>query len=515
MEAREKIFEPFSQSDGSMSRKFGGTGLGLSICKQLCEMMGGEIGVESKPGVGSTFRFTLQLKKRTAQEASAPLRENLQDLRVLIVDDNETNRTILHHQVASWGIRDGSAESGPQALDMLRRAAEAGTPFDVAILDMMMPGMDGIELALEIKNDPTLSRITLIMLTSVGRFGDVEAARKAGVSAYLTKPARQSQLYNLLLNLTLGGSWEETPPKPKEPVRRSAPAGPILLAEDNPTNQQVCAAMLEWLGLETDVVSNGREALDALRKKHYALVLMDCQMPDMDGFEATRRIRAEQASGSGAASSHRVTVIALTANAMAEDREQCLAAGMDDYLSKPFSLNQLESLLNKWLKDNSGKGASDSEVSGRLPKGKGGNAQTPQPEDESVIDEKAFRDILIMQEQGNRDLLSKVLTSYLEHSSGLIADLAGGVEDNNHQAIRISAHTLKSSSANVGAFGLAELCRRMERKAGGSANGSMGKLKLEIEAEYRKVRTALERIIAEGTAGNSTRAPQDPENVGW
>jgi PAS domain S-box-containing protein len=494
-EALARIFEPFSQSDGSMSRKFGGTGLGLSICKQLCEMMGGEIGVESNPGKGSTFRFSLRIGRQCSTRlAPEPVREHLQDLRVLIVDDNETNRLILHHQMNSWGIQDNSAESGMKALEMLRSAAEAGTPFDVAILDMMMPGMDGLELAQHIKAEPAISGVVLIMLTSVGQYGDIEAARKAGVRAYLTKPARQSQLYNALVSLTRGRSQEQDliPPAHKEPVRQSSFAGPILLAEDNPTNRQVCKAMLKRLGVEVDMVFNGREVLDALSRKSYKLVLMDCQMPEMDGFEATRRIRANEAAISSASPSSRVTVIALTANAMSEDREQCLAAGMDDYLSKPFSLDQLDSVLGRWLQD-----APDDEMP------VSGVSASPVVEavekaEEDVIDKSAFADILMLQDEGEKDLLSGILTTYLQHSHVLVAGLIGAMEQNNHHVIKTSAHSLKSSSANVGALGLANLCKRVEAET--SLNGSAGKLKGEIEKEYRKVRFALEKIVANGVS---------------
>ena len=496
-EAQTKIFDAFSQSDGSMSRKFGGTGLGLSICKQLCGMMGGEIGVESTLGVGSTFRFSLRLnRQRPEKEALALLRENLKELRVLIVDDNETNRTILHHQVSSWGILDDSAEDGPKALDTLRRAVRAGTPFDVAILDMMMPGMDGIELAQRIKDDPAISDVVLIMLTSVGKYGDIEAARQAGVRAYLTKPARQSQLYNALVNLTRNKSQEELLPARKGPMRRPASAGHILLAEDNPTNQQVCMAMLKRLGLQVDVVSNGLEVLDALWRKKYKLVLMDCQMPEMDGFEATRRLRAGEASGSSGASPSHTTVIALTANAMTEDREQCMAAGMNDYLSKPFSLDQLDFILERWLRDDisisdpfSGKRSSSSEVVGG--------------EDETVIDERAFEDILVLDDGGGKNLLSSILTTYLDHSRELIANLIMGLEQNNRQVVKTSAHSLKSSSANVGALGLADLCKRVENETYVSSTASASELKLKIEAEYRKVRTALQKILVNGAGRDS------------
>jgi signal transduction histidine kinase/CheY-like chemotaxis protein len=361
--AQDDIFDAFSQADGSMSRKYGGSGLGLAISRQLVEMMGGKISVESWPGVGSTFRFSVRLKKQPTGSRPTPSVESgsipAESLRVLIVDDNETNRSILHQQIRSWGFRNGSAENGVQALEMLRVAAGKGESYHIALIDMMMPGMNGLDLALEMKKDPSLSKVKLIMLTSVGQDREPQSLGRSSIALSLTKPVRQSQLLEALLKVMRGGLTSHAP-APGEPDAARAsrdfarfPAR-ILLVEDNPVNQEVTRAMLMSLGLEPDIVSNGLGALEALSSRVYDLVLMDCQMPEMDGYEATRKIRSlesAQESGGGAKlpyPSH-IPIVALTAHAMEGDREQCLEAGMDDYLSKPFTRDQIMDVLQRWL----------------------------------------------------------------------------------------------------------------------------------------------------------------------
>ena len=366
-EAQTGLFEAFSQVDGSTSRRHGGTGLGLAISKQLAELMDGSIGVASERGVGSTFWFTVRLRKPSRAATSArrarPPRPPLCARRVLIVDDNATNRALLERQLTSWGVRSVSVEDGPRALALLRAAGEP--PFDLAILDMQMPGMDGLELARGIKAHPVTRTVPLILLTSMGLRGLAEDARRAGIAACLSKPVRQSHLYDCLATVmtpcddgpTGAAGLVNASPPGQVPHRAAAarhPAGGaasyarVLVAEDNVVNQKVTCRMLERLGYRVDVVGDGAEALEALTRIAYDAVLMDCQMPEMDGFEATAAIRAREHGGVSAWPERRTPIIALTANALQGERERCLAAGMDDYISKPVKMDELAAVLRRW-----------------------------------------------------------------------------------------------------------------------------------------------------------------------
>ncbi len=357
-EIREHIFEAFSQADGTTTRRYGGTGLGLAITKQLCEMKGGGITVESTLGKGSTFRFTVRLKVLPIPlQPKVANYVDLKSIRVLIVDDNANNRNILHHQVLSWGMRNGRAESGQNALEMLKMAVAMGDPYELAILDMMMPGMNGLELARAIKGDSAIASVQLILLTSISQDYDSETMHRHGISAHLTKPVRQSQLYDCIAS-TLGAQSEKTRQLMSESSdgdKANAFLGArVLLAEDQPVNQEVARCMVESFGCSVEVVSNGQEALDALSKTPYDLVLMDCQMPELDGYAATRIFRETETqkakNRSGRAQPNRHTpIIAMTAHAMQGDREQCIASGMDDYLSKPFNRDRLFAVLKRWL----------------------------------------------------------------------------------------------------------------------------------------------------------------------
>jgi PAS domain S-box-containing protein len=360
-EAQERLFQPFTQADGSTTRKYGGTGLGLSISKQLVELMGGQIGVNSIVGRGSTFWFTAAFEKQAGPVVANP-HCSLEGLRVLIVDDNHTNRRILEHQTRCWRMQPDAAESGAEALQMLRDASARGNKFDLAILDLMMPEMDGFELARTIKADANLKKLPLIMLASFREKGYNETATKAGVSVYLTKPVRQSQLYDCVATLinapvpTRSADEEAAQLSTRRKQNEKLSNNLILLAEDNPVNQKLALRLLQKLGLRADAVGNGLEALEALSRISYDLVLMDCQMPEMDGYEATAEIRRREAS------LKHTPIIAMTANALEGDREKCIAAGMDDYVSKPVRVEELARVLEQFLKDDSSPVAEKGEV---------------------------------------------------------------------------------------------------------------------------------------------------------
>jgi CheY-like chemotaxis protein len=353
---QRRVFDVFSQADSSTTRKYGGTGLGLAISKQLVEMMGGNIGVESGEGIGSTFWFSASFERQPDQDPSFRQSPETTGKRVLILDDNKTNRLILGNQVASWGMVHSQAWTGLQALEILRSSAQRGESHDLAILDMQMPGMTGVDVAREIRKDPQLADTNIVILTS-GLSFDEEDARREGISACLSKPVRKSSLYNCILSV-MGKSRQETH-RGLGALVTDTPSlgGSVLLAEDNPVNQMVAVEMLKSLGCIVEVVDDGRAAIEKLSAHNFDLVLMDCQMPELDGYQATRQIRKLEKTGdpSWATPVHtrgRLPIIALTAHAVAGDRENCLAAGMDDYISKPFTQEQLGSVLEKWLSPN-------------------------------------------------------------------------------------------------------------------------------------------------------------------
>jgi len=496
--ACRRLFEPFSQADSSTTRRYGGTGLGLAICKQLVEMMGGEIGVNSTPGEGSEFWFTLELPiAEAAGHADSPVKEGLAGLRLLIVDDNKTNRRILEHYAAAARLAVNSAGDGVEALEELRRAARQRQPYHLALVDFKMPKMNGLELTRAAKADPLTADTRIVVLSSVAGGRDGEALREAGAMEYLTKPVHRIELYHALARaMQISGADIDT----LSGHAFSAPFlrfhGCVLVAEDNPVNQQVACAMLEDLGCTVRIVGNGREVLSELERARPDLVLMDCQMPVLDGFEATRLIRSHEAAAriDGKLDS-RLPVVALTANAMEGDRQRCIECGMDDYLTKPLTRERLAGALARWLpaREDTGPAA-----------GTGGTAQSSGAATAarltapaaSVLDSAALDRIRALQRNGAPALLRKVIGLYLADSRGLLDALRHAASASDAQGLRQAAHTLKSSSASLGATQLAEHCKSLEAAARSGVLDDAAELVQRIETEHRVVCVMLEKEAA-------------------
>ena len=456
-EKQKTLFSPFTQVDSSTSRKYGGTGLGLAISKQLTELMGGTIGITSQEGEGSTFFFTAVFEKREAGKlADTEMLANLTDLNILVVDDKEADRLLVTSLLTGWGCRYKEAYDGASALVLLEKEVAIGKPFDIALLDMQMPNMDGAELGNLIRNNPLLRSTRLVMLTAIEDSGAARRFAALGFSGYLTKPLRQKELRNCL---SLAAGHADTQFAATKTGSDSAANEPrkaiirILLAEDNMTNQLVALKILEKFGYRADVAANGLEVLDALQHLPYDLVLMDCQMPEMDGYEATRKIRRREAEGS------RIPIIAMTANALQGDREKCLEAGMDDYLSKPVDPEKMRAMIARWIPAKNGESEEIEEL------------ETADNTDEiaaPVFDKKGYRSRIMEDDSFGRILIEAFLSDMPQQIETLELAIVEG------DALRAGkqAHKIKGAAANMGGEAMREIARQME-EAGKADNQDM------------------------------------------
>ena len=484
------IFESFSQADSSTTRKFGGTGLGLAISHQLVAALGGQLEVKSELGKGSNFYFTLELPVAREDVEVTEFTRQLNHTRVLIVDDNPTNREILHNQCAAWGMQDGLADNGLKALEMLKSAEQKAEPYELVVLDWHMPVMDGIELAERINSDPDISPKRLVMLSSAAFDEETRRAKEAGIHYYVNKPVRQRALYDCLISVI-------NQPEPNEDIterRLSAVnqqpiSAHVLLAEDNPVNQEVASSMLEILGCQVTVVANGEEAVEASLREDFDLVLMDCQMPVMDGFQATSEIRRFRSSADAPQPKH-MPIIALTANVQKGIQEECMAVGMDDYMSKPFEQQQLRKILTKWIGSSAIQpGDTDDQPA------TASAVVAVNPDDESPLQQGPLEKIRAMQRPGAPDLLKKVIDIYLNDSPNLIESIKQSIASGDARTLEEAAHSLKSSSANIGASRVSELSKKLEQFGQQQALEAAQKLLDDLETEYHIASSALTKEI--------------------
>jgi signal transduction histidine kinase/DNA-binding response OmpR family regulator/HPt (histidine-containing phosphotransfer) domain-containing protein len=505
-ETMQTLFEPFVQADSSTTRHFGGTGLGLSIVRRLIELMGGEIGVSSEVGIGSRFFFTLPLKPASPIAPERRIRSDAGG-RILIVDDNVTNQRVLSSQLVHAGYTVTTVSSGTAALDELRNATASDHPFDMVITDFQMPDMDGAMLGERIINMPDLASTRLVMLTSLDRHGDTPRLAALGFAAYLTKPVRVRELIDAVARVMSGGprQWQmDTQPMITLNMLTQSAAqqrfgGHVLLVEDNFVNQKVAVRFLERLGCTVEVASNGAEGVAACQQRHFDVVLMDLQMPVMDGMTATRKIRAWETTG-------HLPIIALTANAMTGDRELCEAAGMDGYLTKPIEVERLRNVLTKFglakdgaetptspLASNSTSAAPPATATAPP----GATAANPGP----PVDLRAFHSIT----GGDHAFAQELVATFIASGERQLSEMTDAVAAANRAALARAAHQLKGACANIHAHALKSAAEQMEA---GSANGNVRALEqcnARLREEFERVKQFLSNpsVIPQATKAAS------------
>jgi two-component system sensor histidine kinase/response regulator len=470
-EKLQTIFQPFEQADGSTTRRYGGTGLGLTISHKLVDLMGGAIWVESVPGRGSTFWFTVKMGVQPPNHscASEPYVSHLEGLQVLVVDDNATNRLILTEVLTNWGTRPTAVDSARAALAALRNAADRGEPYPIVLADVMMPEMDGFDLAAQIRREPEIAGARLLLLTSAGQPDDTARCRDLAISVCLTKPVRQSELYDALIKeMTL---WTRSADLrrsqlPGPHVREVVPAGAslrVLLAEDHPVNQKVAVRMLEHLGHRAVVVPHGGKALAALEDRRFDVVLMDLQMPEMDGFEALRAIRIRDEK-----TGDHTPVIALTAHAMQGDRERCLAAGFDGYLAKPMRQADLHSALERLE-----------------------SLEPPHSPDAEASLIEALTEIC----GGDEDFARELAMTFLDSAPGCLSGIDLALRRNDCRELSAQAHALKGISRTIGAERMALACVDLEGAANRKDLESATRAAAHLASAWEQVKTTLEDFL--------------------
>ena len=539
-DVKDRLFQPFSQADSSTTRRFGGTGLGLAISKQLIELMRGEIGVESVVEEGSTFWFKVFLEKQALKPIDeSSVDKSLNGLRLCCVDDHRPNLELLSQCAQDWSMEHFLASTPAEGLALLQEKAQEGRGVDLAILDMEMPGMDGLTLARVIKADPRLSSVRLILLTTFGWKGEPATLRESGISGYLSKPIRRAQLQESLLSIITSNSQDGDIEKsssfiPHQKIRGRRVQARILVADDHRVNQQLAVLMLERLGYRADVVANGSEAVEASSRVPYSLIFMDCQMPEMDGYEATRTIREREALGGRRVGNReeneqlkipneksderrdtsdemrgtlRVPIVAMTANAMQGDREKCLAAGMDDYISKPVKSEQLKAILAKWLpveerETSNGKRETEIVERGVLDEQRVANSSSDSPTTPASPPHPSSHDPAIdpavlaqWREMGGVDFIDRMIKQFVEDATACVTLLQHAVEQHDLEKMQEVAHGLKGICRNMGAGQLGEICLRLEKNKPERSGEELIASFRELQEEFQRVCEALKNDI--------------------
>jgi len=492
----QAIFDSFAQADGTTTRKYGGTGLGLTISKQLVEMMAGEISVESQAGEGSTFIFTASFiidAEAEMQKAEPDFGVDMQDTRVLIIDDNETNQLVCHLMLAPLGCSTRAVNSGFEGIEALRQAAKEGNPFTLVLLDQVMPGMNGEKTARQIKSDPLIKDATIIMQTSLGNRGDVKRLKEIGVRGYLVKPLRQEQFQKAIVSALLSGDEDEKDPPPMITRHTIAEAdlegSMVLLVEDQRINQKVASKLLQKQGLKVTIAENGQKAVEAFSTSDFDLILMDIQMPVMDGFMATEEIRRKEKRAGG-----HIPIIAMTANAMKGDREKYLASGMDDFVPKPIIEEDLYEALGRWI--NISKDRSVDPVEIQSPSDDSG-AKKDTSEGLSSGGE-AFDVSPILEKFGDdEEFFHELAEIFMEDIPQEIEQLEYSMKNNNAEEFAKQAHKLKGSSGNFGVTGLYDLFAEMQELGMADRLDEASDIFSEASALYQQVKIALKKSIEE------------------
>jgi len=484
-EKQALIFAPFTQADSSTTRKYGGTGLGLTISVRLVELMGGKIWVESEVGRGSNFQFTAAFAPAAvdqAQSESSPWTE-VKDLPVLVVDDNATNRRILHETLRQWGMRPTAAENGLEALRLLEQSRSNGEPFALVLLDMQMPGMDGFQVAEKIQNNPDIASATIMMLTSGGRAGDADRCRALGIASYLTKPVSQHDL-RLAIQIALGKRSADSVYRAPILPRSKTRALQILLAEDNSVNQMLAVRLLEKQGHRVEVVGNGREAVERAQSGNYDLILMDVQMPGMDGLEATAAIRArERVTGT------HLPIIAMTAYAMKGDRERCLTAGMDAYVSKPIRSDQLLATIDSAL-----------------------GLRSPSPSAKTELRDLVAWDEALNYVGGDTELLRDLTSTFLDQCPTWFTGLEKGLRQFDAAAVHANAHPLKNSLSLLGAKPAAQCALQLETMGRSGTLTGGDEMFRQLRNEFDRLLPALKAFVNPLESPIAGGAPSCPES---